>query len=142
MVRSKFREGFIKEEVANENFLQELRRKAPLGYAGWWISFFMVLLMMGYIITLFLKPVPFEIEGSCNSGLIGVYVDGKFDNQPYSYLNKVYDGSNTNDFKLVEQKRYYKEPLISAFGIKNIDGLNCQFKAKGAIPYTKLLEIT
>ena len=88
-----------------------------------------------------IKPVPFEMEGSCNTGFIGIDYKSIIDNQPYTTLDRIYDGSNPEDFRLVSHRRYFVEYLPKELNIKNIDGLNCNFKIKGAIPLNKLQDL-
>ena len=87
------------------------------------------------------RLIYFEIEGSCNSGFIGADYAILFDNQPYEYIERVYDGSNPQDFRLVAHRKYFIEYLPQKVNVKNIDGLNCNFKVKGAIPYNQLQEV-
>lgn len=117
-------------------------KTSPIGYplviistlAYFIIMVFFAVHIMKYVIT----PVPFEIEGSCNTGFIGIDYKSTFDNQPYSYLQQVYDGSNSNDFRLVSHRRYFIEYIPKELNLKNIDGLNCNFKVKGAISLNQL----
>lgn len=87
------------------------------------------------------RLIPFEIEGSCNTGFIGIDYKSTFDNQPYSYLKQIYDGSQPQDFKLVKNTKYFIEYLPKELNIKNIDGLNCNFNVKGAISLNILQEV-
>ena len=75
------------------------------------VAFFMffAIIMMGT------ELVPFEIEGSCNTGFIGI------------------------DFESEKNEDDELEP--KSLKIKNIDGLNCNYKIKGAIPKNKLNEL-
>ena len=112
----------------------EKNKKNPIGYIVILIGFMLFLVKMA-------APVPFEIEGSCNTGFIGIDFKTEFDNQPYSVLDRVYNGSNPQDFRLVSHQYYFREPLMKYINLKNIDGLNCNFKVKGAIPPSKLQEV-
>ena len=126
----------------------KIYEKSPIGRSLEKIMFFVFLsiLFIGvlWFMIYFIKPIPFEVEGSCNTRFVGVDYKAVIDNQPYTTLDKVYDGSiydgsNSQDFRLISHRRYFAEYLTKEFNIKNIDGLNCNFKVKGAIPLSLLL---
>ena len=73
----------------------------------------LTLFIAGYI--MYTEKVKFEIEGSCNTGFIGI------------------------DFETEKNEDDELEP--KSLKIKNIDGLNCNYKIKGAIPKNKLNEL-
>ena len=126
--------GFIK----GEKELDLIKIKAPHSYMIFWnlLIFGLILAFVGFMFLEYQKTraVPFEIEGSCNTGFIGIDYKSTFDNQPYSYLQQVYEGPDPQSFKLVKHTRYFKEYIPKEINLKNIDGLNCNFKVKGVIP--------
>ena len=88
------------------------------------IDNFEIILSLGVLafliiaIFIFTKPVPFEVEGNCNKGFIGLDYQVEVDSKYYLLYNKTY-------------------PIK----IKNIDGANCNFKVKGSIPLKNLMEM-
>lgn len=130
-------------DKSTERFVKRLKA-SPIGYPlfqfGIALYFLTLLLCFSFLFYQAIKPYPFEIEGSCNSGFIGIDYKSTIENQPYAVLNRVYDGANPNDFRLVNKKRYFQEYLPKELNLKNIDGLNCQFKIRGAIPLNILQE--
>ena len=88
------------------------------------------------------RLIPFEIEGSCNTGFIGIDFQSTFDNQPYN--QKIAQSTTFYQNGTIEEKdvrfnvKYDREFLLKQLNLKNIDGLNCNFKVKGAIPLNKL----
>ena len=108
-----------------------LYNASPIGYPlfnSFIMLFFLLFFVSLFVITLWfmsimIKPVPFEIEGSCNTGFIGIDFSERF----------VFNESSQSK-KLLS---YNPQKL----NLKNINGLNCNFKAKGAIPLNKLLQV-
>ena len=82
---------------------------------GLYIIIILVLAIFMVLTILHTKPIDFEIEGSCNTGFIGI------------------------DFETEKNEDDELEP--KSLKIKNIDGLNCNYKIKGAIPKNKLNEL-
>lgn len=125
-----------------ENQINEISLKAPRAYVVFWnlLIFGVILISVSVIFLEYQRTrlIPFEVEGSCNTGFIGIDYKSSFDNQPYSYFRQVYDGSQPKDFRLIKVNEYYQKYLPKELNFKNIDGLNCNFKAKGAIPLNKL----
>ena len=123
--------GFEKSEEE----IHSIKLKSPLSYIIFWnlTVFLFILVLIGFMFLAYqsTKLIPFEMEGSCNTGFIGIDYKSIFVNQPYSTLiNKGYYTAED----VLNVTRYIKEYLPKEFNLKNIDGLNCNFKVKGAIP--------
>lgn len=132
----------IQRWIRAENQMNVISTKAPRTYMLFlsFLFFIAILVVIGILFNNYqkMRVIPFEVEGSCNTGFIGIDFKTEFDNQPYSVLDRIYDGSNPQDFRLVKHIYYFREPLMKHINLKNIDGLNCNFKVKGAIPLNKL----
>lgn len=137
--------SFIKWWRKMEESVYIASTKAPKMWGIFWnlIIFGTLIIAIGTMFIEYQKTraIPFEVEGSCNTGFIGIDFKTEFDNQPYSILDRIYDGSNPQDFRLVKHTRYFMEYLPKELNLKNIDGLNCNFKVKGAIPNNILQRI-
>ena len=144
-----------------------LYKASPIGYPlfhSFFMLFFLLFFVSLFVITVWfmsimIKPVPFEIEGSCNTGFIGIDFQSEFKNYD---LNEV-----IKEYRLIKQFGdeingylsggidigYYSTTPETAFvmyktifmpkelNLKNIDGLNCNFKVKGAIPLNQLSKV-
>lgn len=115
-------------------------KASPIGYPlfqiGIIIFFFGLFITTLWFMTQIIKPIPFEVEGNCNTGFIGVDYSMDFRNEPYK--REQWGGlSIARNFTA-----YNIEPYPKELNLKNIDGLNCNFKAKGAIPLNKLQELS
>ena len=100
------------------------------------------------------KLIPFEIEGSCNTGFIGIDFQSEFKNydmvdlvNEYTLLKQFTDRNNASlnyDFSGYNTESQSAFTMFKSIyfpkhlNLKNIDGLNCNFKVKGAIPFNKL----
>lgn len=118
----------------------KLYKASPIGYplTHLFIMLYIVSLILSaiWVISIISKPIPFEVEGSCNSGFIGVDYSMDFRNEPYK--RELWSGlSIAKNFT-----NYKVGPYPRHFNLKNIDGLNCNFKAKGAIPLIALQELS
>ena len=129
------RKGFVK----GEKELDIIKSKSPLSYMIFWnllvfgaLIAFVSVMFMEYQRT---RVFPFEIEGNCNTGFIGIDYKSTFDNQPYDYYWKDIVGDPHKSIA------YYVKYIPKELNLKNIDGLNCNFKVKGAIPYNLLREV-
>lgn len=71
----------------------------------------------------------YEIEGNCNTGFIGVDFQS-------SFMNENYKDKRGYDYNFT---KYNNEWLPNRFNLKNIDGLNCNFKVKGKFPLLLLM---
>ena len=127
--------GFIRIEEQ----MDILITKAPKSYILFWnLTIFGVLVIIGGVMFLEYqktKAIPFEVEGSCNTGFIGVDYQMDFKNEPYK--SEWYSGNGS----LVNRTAVHTTNYPRHLNIKNIDGLNCNFKLKGAVPYNKMQEI-
>lgn len=78
---------------------------------------FAIVILVAIAIIGNLQRYNYEMEGSCNSGKIGIDFSERF----------VFNESNP------------RKPLISSnpqkLNINGIDGINCNFKVKGELPY-------
>ncbi len=72
----------------------------------------------------------YELEGSCNTGFIGVDFQANFVNEKYKEKTEY-----TYNFT-----KYNSEWYPKLFNLKNIDGLNCNFKVKGKFPILLLMD--
>ena len=72
----------------------------------------------------------FEVEGSCNSGNIGVDFQSDFANEKYKDKHG-YDYNFT---------RYNNEIIPKKLNLKNIDGVTCTYKVKGNLPIMALID--
>ena len=140
-----------------------LYKASPIGYPLFhlFVMLYFVFIIMSIVLVVnyITKPVPFEIEGSCNTGFIGIDFQSEFKNYD---LNEV-----IKEYRLIKQFGdeingylsggidigYYSTTPETAFvmyktifmpkelNLKNIDGLNCNFKVKGAIPLNQLSKV-
>mgnify|MGYP001590466767 CR=1 FL=1 len=84
-----------------------------------------------------LKSYPFEFEGKCNADFIGVDYEMNFKNEEYNEKEKYNElGSN---LYAVNRTRYWIENYPKHLNLKNIHGLNCNFRMKGEFP-KKIIE--
>ena len=146
----------------NERLVKKLKA-SPIGYPLFhlFVMLYFVFIIMSIVLVVnyITKPVPFEIEGSCNTGFIGIDFQSEFKNYD---LNEV-----IKEYRLIKQFGdeingylsggidigYYSTTPETAFvmyktifmpkelNLKNIDGLNCNFKVKGAIPLNQLSKV-
>ena len=81
----------------------------------------------------------FEIEGSCNSGSIGVDFQSNFVNNPYQ---EPASSTFINGTMLVKrwETNYDTKLLPKKFDIKGMDAVTCSYKAKGNIPIMALID--
>lgn len=103
---------YEKLDDAHQNFMI----KSPFIYNIYWIVYMVTIGGCLFLLYIILKPIPFEMEGSCNTGFIGIDFSERF------VFNE------TNPLK----------PLLSynpqKLDLKNINGLNCNFRVKGEMP--------
>lgn len=129
MIKSKF----VKFWKRADKEMEVVALKAPKAWIIFWILIiFPVVMGLSTIFAndlgmLFIKYqntgiIPFEVEGSCNTGFIGLDFSERF----------VFNESSEKK----ELLSYNPQKL----NIKNIDGLNCNFKVKGGIPYSEVLK--
>jgi len=71
-----------------------------------------------------LAPVSFELEGSCDTGFIGIDYRSVFVNSPYKDLANSYFTRNRN------VTYYDTQYLPQQLNLKNINGLKCTYKLK------------
>lgn len=86
--------------------------------------------MIGLLLIFYniiVEPIPFELEGQCNTGNINVNFQGEFQNQPYKE-KRLIDGKNIS---LIKYNTEFYPKSVSFDGLQN---LNCRYKIKGAIP--------
>ena len=99
-----------------------------------------VLVLVASVFYQSTKPLPYEFEGSCNTGFIGVDFQSDIKNQPY--LREQQISSRFEDGKLIENNVNFtvfnQEFFPKVFNVKNIDGLNCNFKVKGELPQSEI----
>ena len=121
--------------MAKDNIFETLHRwniekykSSPIGYPLVIICSFVYFVVLVFLLLWFLKPVPYEIEGSCNSGFIGVDFQSEFKNEEWKERNE-YEVYNPHNFT-----RYKPNIIPKKLNLKNIDGLNCNFKVKGYLP--------
>ena len=116
---------------------------------------YIVVLILGLIgimiiyINIATQPIPFEIEGSCNTGKINLDFDAEFRNQAYQQKTEIWQTqlretsdnsfsglSNTKNIYLTKYNIEFFPKSISLDGLEN---LNCYYKIKGAIPKNLIL---
>ncbi|KKN02320.1 hypothetical protein LCGC14_1118750 [marine sediment metagenome] len=111
--------------------ISDTRHIAGLSY---WI-----LLVFGLLATLIIltinqsQLIPFELEGSCNSGKVNINFDAEFRNQAYSKLKEI-------DNKNISLTKFNIEYYPKSITFDGIENLNCNYKIKGAIPKKIILE--
>ena len=117
--------GFVRWFTAREEEIHIAQLKAPMAFSfiNIMIVFFAILSLVSVVVSAYFNSLPlsYEIEGSCNTGFIGLDFSERF----------VFNETNP------------EKPLISfnpqKLDVNNIDGLNCNFKVKGAITKDLLL---
>ena len=125
---------FVKYDNWLQKYLDRLNKReiglykaSPIGYPLFhlfvMLYFVFIIMSIVLVVSYIIKPIPFEIEGSCNTGFIGIDFSERF----------VFNESSQSK----ELLSYNPQKL----NLKNIKGLNCNFKAKGAIPLNKLLQV-
>ena len=101
---------------------------------------------LGFLVTIFgfilifqlinSQKYNMEMEGSCDSGNIGVDFESKWENQPYK--DNITISQRCDSFKCINRDititRYHEEWLPDHFNINGIEGINCNFKVKGEVP--------
>lgn len=106
----------FKKEKSDKRFL--INSISLLIFLFMSITFFLVFFYNYY------QPIPFEVEGECNTGFIGIDFQSEFKNEKY----KEKTGTDFNFTK------YNSELIPKLLRLNNIDGMNCHYKIKGAIP--------
>ena len=139
---------FVKWWRSFEEQIYIASTKAPMAWGIFWclLLFASILIIFGFLYIDYQKTraIPFEVEGSCNTGFIGIDFKSVFDNQPYMqevYMGGVYYHNGTKEEKIRKYRNYERVLMPKELNLKNIDGLNCNFKIKGAIPYNQLQEV-
>lgn len=93
----------------------------------WIIATLGIFILLSIIVFYNMQPVKFEVEGSCNTGFLGIDFEGNFYNEEYRQKNDAF-GDEYNFSK------YNTEFLPQHFNLKNIKNLNCNYKIKGNLP--------
>ena len=106
-----------------------------------WMSIFFMIFVIGTI-AVFLVSMRVEIEtdGSCNSGFIGLDIEA-YNNIQNKTCTKIQWDNTTQSFEdmpdpNMENLTCFKEDYqLKHIKLKDIDGLNCQGKAKIKMPF-------
>ena len=97
------------------------------------ITIFTIIVLIFFFAWLINSYSQIEIDGSCNTGFIGVDFQSDIKNQPYlteRQISSRFDENglvvNNMNFTVFNQEFFPK-----VFNVKNIDGLNCNYHFKG-----------
>ena len=105
---------------------------------------YMLILIFGlfssmiYLTNSATQPIPFEIEGSCNSGKVNIAFDAEFRNQEYTLTRQMWE-TQLSDTKNVSLTKYNTEFYPKSISFDGLENLNCNYKIKGAIPKNLLI---
>ena len=110
---------------------------------------FGLIFSMTYIMNSATQPIPFEIEGSCNTGKVNLGFDAEFRNQAYQQITeieqtKLRKGDNSfsglSNNKNISLTKYNSEFFPKAVSLDGLENLNCHYKIKGAIPKNLIIK--
>ena len=144
---TEFRLWIEKSKDKHAERLVKKLKASPIGYPLYTFLFSIGFILVFGFTLLFIysviKPVPFEVEGNCNTGFIGIDFQSDILNEPYKQklaLSTTYFPNGSIEGKDIRFVTHFdRELLPKKLNLKNIDGLNCNFKVKGAIPLSLLL---
>ena len=127
MKEEKKKRWYERFEEEHHNFMM----KSPFIYNLYWVvaqtSILVSLLVVFYWMYISIGVAyPLEMEGRCNADFIGIDYEMEFRNEEYNDKDvSVYSMNRT---------RYWTENYPKHLNLKNIHGLNCNFRMKGEFP--------
>lgn len=122
---------FTRGMEKNEKWHDHLRKNTPTSYWMLVMTYLICLTGLLFIVYSYYKPVPVEIEANCNTGFIGVDFKGYWRNEPHQMILAGWG----------ESVKYRQTFLPTQFDLKNIDGMNCHWKFKGAFSEQLLIAL-